>query len=65
MTATVAQQLASQSKRAREAVARRDDLIRQMRAEGATLRAIAEVAGLSHMGVRKILQRGSCDALQG
>jgi lambda repressor-like predicted transcriptional regulator len=54
---TTAQQLASQARKAREATARRDNLIRQMRAEGATLRAIAAAAGLSPQGVVKILGR--------
>ena len=54
---TTAQQLASQSKRAREATARRDELIRLMRAEGATLRAIADAAGITHTAVAKILAR--------
>ena len=54
---STAQLLASQSKRAREATARRDQLIREMRAEGATLRAIAAEAGLTHTAVAKILAR--------
>jgi hypothetical protein len=57
MTASTAQQLASQAKKAREATLRRDELIRQMRAEGSTLRAIAEVAGLTHTAIVKILAR--------
>lgn len=57
VTQTTAQQLASQARKAREALLRRDNLIRQMRDEGATLRAIGEAAGLSHMGIRKILGR--------
>lgn len=54
---TTAQQLASQARKAREAIARRDSLIRQMRAEGATLRAIAQAAGLNHQTVANILGR--------
>jgi DNA invertase Pin-like site-specific DNA recombinase len=55
---STAKDLASWAKRAREATARRDELIRQMRADGASLRAIAEVAGLSHMAISKIVNRG-------
>lgn len=54
---TTAQQLASQAHKAREATARRDALIRAMRSEGATLRAIAEAAGLTHTAVAKILAK--------
>jgi hypothetical protein len=54
---TTAQQLAFQAKKAREATARRDELIHQMRAEGSTLRAIAEAAGLTHTAVAKIVSR--------
>jgi lambda repressor-like predicted transcriptional regulator len=45
------------SKKAREATERRDTLIRQMRAEGSTLRSIAEAAGLSHTAIVKIVSR--------
>lgn len=54
---TTAEQLASQARKAREATLRRDELIRAMRAEGASLRTIAGVAGLSHMAISKILAR--------
>ena len=54
---TVAQQLASHARKAREATARRDELIRQMRAEGASLRTIAEVAGLTHPAIVKIIRK--------
>lgn len=54
---TTAQQLASQARKAREATARRDQLIRAVRDEGSTLRAIADVAGLTHTAVAKILAR--------
>lgn len=57
VTPSTAQALASQARKAREAVSRRDQLIRQMRAEGATLRAIAEAAGVTHTAVAKILAR--------
>lgn len=54
---TTAQQLASQARKAREATARRDALIVQMRAEGAALRTIAEAASLSHTAIAKVLAR--------
>lgn len=38
-------------------VAKRDRLIREARDDGETLRAIAEAAGLTHTGVKKILER--------
>ena len=52
-----ARQLAYQAKRAKEATSRRNELIRQMHAEGSSLRSVAEVAGLSHAAVRKILTK--------
>lgn len=57
VTPSTSQALASQARKAREAVARRDQLIRQMRAEGATFRAIAEAAGLTHTAIAKIVAR--------
>lgn len=45
------------ARKAREATERRDAEIRQMRGEGASLRAIAEAAGMSHTAVAKILAR--------
>jgi len=42
-----------------QAVAGRNWAIADMRAEGATLRQIADTAGLTHTGVRKILARVS------
>lgn len=38
-------------------VAKRDNLIRAARAEGLSLRAIADAAGLTHTAVAKILAR--------
>jgi hypothetical protein len=52
-----AKEVASWSRKAREATLRRDEAIRAMRAEGATLRAIAESAGLTHTAIAKILSR--------
>ena len=54
---TLAQQVASWAKKAREATTRRDEAIRQMHDEGASLRAIAEAASLSHTAIAKILRR--------
>lgn len=56
-TSSTASQLASWARKAREATARRDTLIRDMRSEGASLRAIAEAAGLTHTAVAKIVAR--------
>jgi predicted transcriptional regulator len=57
VTPTSAQQLASQARKAREAVLRRDQLIRQMRDEGSTFRSIAEICGLTHTAVAKIVAK--------
>ena len=42
---------------ARVATICRDEAIRQMRAEGASLRTIAQAAGLTHMAISKILAK--------
>lgn len=52
-------EVASWARKAREATLRRDEAIRVMHAEGATLRAIGEAAGLSHTAIRKILDRAT------
>jgi len=52
-----AKEVASWARKAREATARRDAEIRRMRAEGASLRAIAEAAGLTHTAIAKIIAR--------
>lgn len=52
-----AREVASWARKAREATLRRDEAIRAMRGEGATLRAIADAAGLTHTAVAKILSR--------
>lgn len=49
--------LSSAAKKAREWTRRRDALIREARGEGASLRAIASEAGLSHTAIAKILAR--------
>ena len=41
-----------------KAIERRDEAIRQMRAEGATLREIGAAAGMSHVAIGKILAKG-------
>lgn len=40
---------------------KRDALIVQARSEGGTLREIAEMAGLTHPGVAKILERNETE----
>ena len=41
----------------REWTVKRDDAIRAAHADGLSLRVIAEAVGLSHMGVRRIVQQ--------
>lgn len=43
--------------KAQEWTARRNDLIRQARAEGSSLRAIGRATGLSHTAIAKILAK--------
>lgn len=52
-----AKEVASWARKAREATLHRDEAIVAMRAEGATLRAVADAAGLTHTAVAKILSR--------
>lgn len=52
---STAQQLTSWAHKAREATVRRDALIVQRRAEGASLRQIASEANLSHTAIAKVL----------
>ena len=54
---TPEQQVASWARKAREATERRDAAIQTMRDEGASLRAIADAAQLSHTAIAKILSR--------
>lgn len=49
--------LRTAAKKAREWTTRRDALIRQQYAAGASLRAIGEEAGLSHTAIAKIVAR--------
>lgn len=53
-----AKDVAAWANKARAATLRRDEAIRQMRAEGASWRTIAAAAGLSHMAVSKIVAKG-------
>jgi len=41
----------------RELTGKRDDAIRAAHADGLSLRVIAKAVGLSHMGVRRIVQQ--------
>jgi hypothetical protein len=50
------------AKKAREARERRDEAIRLMSAEGASLRQIAASAKMSHNGIVKILKGGDDSA---
>lgn len=52
-----AQQVASWARKAREATQRRNEAMLAMRDEGATLRDIAEAAGLSHTQIANILKK--------
>lgn len=45
------------SRKARQATERRNTAIAAWAAEGASLRAIAQAAGLTHVGVARILDR--------
>lgn len=56
---TAAQQVASWAKKARDATAARNEAIAAMRAEGASLRAIAAAATLTPPAIAKILRRAS------
>lgn len=52
---TTADEVASWAKKAREAKVQRDQAIRRMKTEGASLRTIAEAAGITHSAVAKII----------
>lgn len=52
-----AKEVTNWANKAREATVQRDQAIERMRAEGASLRTIAEAAGLTHTAVAKILAR--------
>lgn len=53
------QEVARWAQKARRAVAARDEAIVAYRATGASLRDVAEAAGLSHTAVAKIVARHS------
>lgn len=55
--ARLARQAVRDVQRGVDSLAGRDTAIRQMRSEGATLRAIAEAAGLTHTAVANILKK--------
>lgn len=57
----IADEVASLAKQGREAIAGRDAAIRAMRYEGASLRTIADAAGLTHTAIAKILSRASVE----
>ncbi len=58
MTTTIADMVARYAAAAREATEARDEAIRQMIAEGASLRKVGDAAGLSHTAISKIVQKG-------
>ena len=51
-------EVAKWAKRLREAGSKRDEAIRQMHDEGASLREIAAAASLSHGAIAKIINKG-------
>lgn len=55
--ATLPRRLRAAAAKLEAARKERDALIREARAEGMTLRAIAAEVGLTHPGVQKILER--------
>jgi hypothetical protein len=57
LTSEETHRLATVARQVRATTARRDELIRQLRSEGATLRAIAAAAELSHTAVARIAAR--------
>ena len=54
----LARRLATASRKAEEWRDRRDDLIREAARNGATLREIAAVVGMSNPGVLRVIRRG-------
>ena len=57
MLETTARALSRVARRLYDAKAERDRLIVQASAEGASSREIAEVAGITHAGVQKVLHK--------
>jgi hypothetical protein len=54
---STAEKVRRRAKEVPEATERLHEAMRQMREEGATLRAIGEAAGMSHVAVAKILAK--------
>lgn len=54
---TTAAKLATAARQITDWTTKRDDLIREAHANGASLRDIAEHAGITHVGVMKIVKR--------
>lgn len=61
LTPELAAQLEQAGKQTRKWVTKRDALIVEATASGASLREIAAVVGLTHTGVRRVLQRSTSD----
>jgi DNA-binding NarL/FixJ family response regulator len=59
---TSAERLAAWTQKAEEAIACRDQAIVEMHAEGATLRAIAELAHLSHTHISNVIRKKETDS---
>lgn len=57
MDPAIARRLRAIANRLLELDAERTELILQARADGASLREIAEVAGMSHVGIMKLIDR--------
>jgi lambda repressor-like predicted transcriptional regulator len=57
MTSNTAGIVSYQAREVQRAIANRDRAICKMHDEGASLREIAKAAGMSHGGVRKIIDR--------
>jgi DNA-directed RNA polymerase specialized sigma24 family protein len=57
MDPDIARRLRAIDKRLSELDAERANLILQARHDGASLREIAEVAGMSHVGIKKLIAR--------
>lgn len=54
----LARRVAEWAKKAKAATTQRDEAIRAMRADGASLREIAAAAGLSHEAINRICRKG-------
>ncbi len=56
---TLAQTVTQWSRKAREATQKRNDAIRAMRADGASLRAVAQAAEMNHNAIAMIVKEVS------